>query len=145
MKYTLVIDREREEEVVVYAHERNLLTDSIEQLIAENALELVGYDDRDMERLELADVTCFLVEDGRVHALLQDGRRLNMRCRLYQLEESLPSTFVKIHQSCLANLRQVRRFDASLSGALKVIFKNGYIDYVSRRQIKVVKERLGVK
>ena len=145
MKYTLVIDAQREEEVLVYAHERTALTASIEQLVKDNAVELIGYEDRDMERLELQEIMCFTVDNGRVCAVMKDGRRLSMRCRLYQLEEVLPAHFVKIHQSCIVNLRQVKRFDASLSGALKVILKNGYTDYVSRRQISLVKERLGVK
>jgi len=67
--------------------------------------------------------------------------RLNHR--LYQLEERLGTRFLKINQSCLANIQQIQRFDASLAGALLVIFKNGYRDYVSRRQLKTVKERMG--
>jgi len=37
----------------------------------------------------------------------------------------------------------IKKFDVSFGGALTVIFKNGYTDYVSRRQMKIVKERIG--
>ena len=57
---------------------------------------------------------------------------------------TLGTDFIKINQSCIANIRQIQRFDTSFSGTLRVIFKNGYTDYVSRRQLKAVKERLGL-
>ena len=55
------------------------------------------------------------------------------------------SDFVKLNQSCIVNIKKIECFDASLGGALKVTLKNGYRDYVSRRQLKAVKERLGLK
>ena len=39
----------------------------------------------------------------------------------------------------------IDRFNASIGETLLVIFKSGYKDYVSRRQIKNVKERMGIK
>ena len=44
----------------------------------------------------------------------------------------------------LINIDKIKRFDASLSGFLLVTLKNGYSDYVSRRNLKNVKERLGL-
>ena len=64
--------------------------------------------------------------------------------RLYSLEEKLPETFVRINQSCLANIKKMDRFDTTISGTLKIQFKNGHMDYVSRRQLKTVKERIGI-
>ena len=61
-----------------------------------------------------------------------------------ELEEKLPLDFVKINQSCLANIKKIERFSASVGGSLKVIFKNGHTDYVSRRQLRTVKEKLGI-
>ena len=75
---------------------------------------------------------------------ITEKERLRLKCRLYQLEEVLPEYFVKINQSCVANIRKVARFDTSVSGTLLIKFKNGYKDYVSRRQMKAVKERLGL-
>ena len=60
------------------------------------------------------------------------------------MEKKLPENFVKINQSCIANIDKINRFDASFSGTLKLIFKNSYTDYVSRRQLKTVKERIGI-
>ena len=38
----------------------------------------------------------------------------------------------------------IRNFSAKFNGSLQVVFKNGYCEYVSRRQIKAVKERMGI-
>jgi DNA-binding LytR/AlgR family response regulator len=71
--------------------------------------------------------------------------KLLVKLRLYQLEERLDKCFIKINQSCIANVRQISKVEATFSGALSVVFKNGYRDYISRRNLKKVKERLGVK
>ena len=61
---------------------------------------------------------------------------------MVELEESLPDNFLKINKSCIANIDKIKSFDATITGTLAVNFKNGYRDYVSRRRMKSVKERL---
>ena len=39
----------------------------------------------------------------------------------------------------------ISHFDVSISGSLIVVFKSKYKDYVSRRRIKEIKERMGLK
>lgn len=143
MKVQTVIDPTAEERVVIYAREKSELVNAIEHLVTDTAFELVGYRGREGVRLDAREVACFIVEGGRVYAVT-GKERLELRCRLYQLETALSEDFVKIHQSALANIRQIASFDASISGTMRVHFKNGYGDYVSRRCLKQVKERLGL-
>ena len=143
MKCTLIITNEHEEEVVIYARERTKLTDDIEALVIGSVPELIGYKENQTVKLSSDSVYCFTVEDNKVYALT-DSEKLQIKLRLYQLEEILPDTFVKINQSCIANIRKIERFDTSVSGTLLIKFKNGYKDYVSRRQMKAVKERFGL-
>ncbi len=142
MKYKIFIEPEREEEIIIYAHEKNELIEKIEALIAGDREELVGYSEREVVRLCASDVYCFVVEDTKVYALTENEKLL-LRERLYQLEERYASVFLKINQSCLVNVKKIARFDSSIGGALMVILKNGYRDYISRRQLKNVKERIG--
>ena len=144
MKYTIIIDKNREEEVIVYAKEKSELTDEIERLVSDNNLGFIGYD-KNGEGVNLTadEVYCFTAEDNKIFAITEK-EKLRLKCRLYQLEEVLPEYFVKINQSCVANIRKIARFDTSVSGTLLIKFKNGYKDYVSRRQMKAVKERLGL-
>lgn len=144
MKYTIIIDKNREEEVIVYAKEKSALADEIQRLVSDNSFELIGYDKNgEGVRLTTDEVYCFTVEDNKIFAMTEK-EKLRLKCRLYQLEEVLPEHFVKINQSCVANIRKIARFDTSVSGTLMIKFKNGYKDYVSRRQMKAVKERFGL-
>lgn len=143
MKFRFFIDKSREEEVIVYAHEKTKLVEGIEKLVTENNFELIGYADREAVKLDLADVYCFTVENNKIYAVCENEKYL-LKLRLYQIEEKLSENFIKINQSCIANIRKIRKFDASFSGTLTVIFKNGYKDFVSRRNVKNVKERLGL-
>lgn len=144
MKCTTVIDLTREEEVLIYTHKKTSLTAQIEALVNEQSTEIVGYSEKQIATLHQSEIVCFTVEDGKVLALTPQGR-WQVRQRLYELEATLGSDFVKINQSCIANIKMIDRFDASLGGSLLVFFKNGYRDYVSRRQLKSVKERIGFR
>ena len=143
MKCTLIITDEHQEEVVIYTRERTKLTDDIEALVIGSVTEIIGYGENQAIRLKTDEVICFMVEDNKVYALT-DKEKYQLKQRLYQLEEMLPDNFVKINQSCIANIRQIKKFDTSISGTLVINFKNGYKDYVSRRQMKTVKERFGL-
>lgn len=143
MVFKLFLDNNRVEEVHVYAQKKTSLVDAIEKLVLEDGVELIGYKDKEAITIDLITVSCFSVIDNKVYALVENEKLL-LKFRLYQLEEKLPDYFIKINQSCIANIKQIKCFDASIAGALMVKFKNGYEDYVSRRQLKCVKERMGL-
>lgn len=142
MKCQTIIDKSRDEEVLIYAHAESSLTREIEALVTAHSTELIGYGERSVITLSPAEVICFTAESDKVYALT-DTEQLRIRSRLYTLEEALGGDFVRINQSCIANIKKIKRFEASFGGALLVIFKNGHKDYVSRRQLKAVKERIG--
>lgn len=144
MKCTILIDQSHKEEVLVYAHKPSPLADAIKELCENNALEWIGYQEKDAFRLDLNEIYCFISENNKVYALYE-SQKFQMKQRLYELQEHLPHNFVKINQSCIANFKKVKRFHAAISGSLNVVFDNGYSDYISRRQLKAVKERLGLK
>ena len=143
MKCTVVFDPTRPEEIMIYAHKPSALIESVQALCEPALTEVIGYEEKEAVRLKLKDVTCFVVESDRVVALC-DRERYVIKARLYELEENLPKYFIRIHQSCIANTEHITRFDASLAGTLRVRFRNGHCDYVSRRNIKAVKERFGL-
>ena len=142
MKCKVFIDKNHEEEVVIYSHQRNSLVDQIESLVNAQEVELIGYKEQEAVRLDLPDVFCFICENNKVYAITEK-EKYKIKLRLYQLEEKLPHNFVKLNQSCIGNISNIQRFKASFGGSLSVEFKNGYVDCVSRRQIKIVKERFG--
>ena len=142
MKCKVFIDKNHEEEVVIYSHQRNSLVDQIESLVNSQEIEITGYKEQETVILDLSEIFCFICEENKIYALTEK-ERFKIKLRLYQLEEKLPRNFVKLNQSCIGNVKKIQRFNASFGGSLSVEFKNGYKDYVSRRQLKIVKERFG--
>ena len=143
MKLKIFVDKTKEEEILIYVHEKNGLVEEIERLVSENNFELIGYKDNEDQKLGRLEVNCFICDSNKVFALTDE--KLVVRLRLYQIEDLLDDNFVRINQSCIANIRKIEKTQADFSGALTVVFKNGYRDYISRRNLKKVKERLGVK
>ena len=143
MKFSFFIDKDHDEEVIVYAHEKSELINEIRSLVTSKRTTLYGYADDEVIVINPAETECFIVEDNKVYALSGDNK-LRVKERLYQLEEQLPDYFIKINQSCLCNIKRITKFDVSFSGSLTVTFQSGYRDYVSRRNVKNVKERLGL-
>lgn len=143
MDIKIFIDKSRDEEILIYAHKKTPLIEEIERLVAESNLELIGYTDTEAKKINLLNVNCFISEDNKVFALADE--KLQIKLRLYQIEDMLDDNFIKINQSCIANIRQIKKVQATFSGAISVIFNNGYGDYISRRNLKSVKESLGVK
>lgn len=143
MKIEVIVDKNNEEKIVIYTKEETDLAKQIEKIVNENAVEFLGYKNEQIVKLNPFDIYYVTVIDNKVYAVLEKEKYL-LKERLYALEEKLPENFVKVNQSCIANIKKIKRFDASFSGTLKLIFNNGHTDYVSRRQLKKVKERIGI-
>ena len=119
------------------------LIEQIKSLVNESLSQINGFKEKEIFPLSLSEIYCFTVERNKVFALTQNDKFV-IRERLYEIEKNLSHDFIKINKSCIANITKIERFDASISGTLMVKFKNGYTDYVSRRSVKTVKERLGL-
>lgn len=144
MDCRIIIDKDCKECVLIYANKDSKILHDIKQFVNENSFELIGYKDKEMVVLNQNDIYCISVINNKVFAVCKDAN-YQLKQRLYVLESELNNNFVKINQSCIANIKQIERFDASFSGTLKVRFKNGYTDYVSRRQLKTIKQKVGIK
>ena len=143
MKCTVILDKTREEEIIIYAHQKSEMVEAVENLINDKTQSINGYLNGEIVKLLPREVFCFTVENSKIYAICDDKKYL-LKLRLYNIEQMLDKDFIKINQSSIANINKIQKFDASIGGTLKVIFKNGYTDYVSRRNIKNVKERLGL-
>lgn len=144
MKCYTYIDKNHDEEVLIYAKERNKIVDEIEALVISNDNLLTGTFNEEIVKINPIDVTCFISENNKVFAMVKD-KKYQVKQKLYQLEEmELSKYFVKLNQSCLANIKRIKKFESTIGASLKVIFDNGYFDYISRRELKNVKMRMGI-
>ena len=143
MKYKLVIDKEAEEEIVVTVHAPSSLTEQIENLVCSysGTDSLMGYGENEMRRLSFGEIECVTVLERKVVAIDQAGNRYRLQDRLRDLEEILPSYFIRINKSTLANEHRILRFDAVFSGGVDAVFRCGYREYVSRRCFAEIRRR----
>ncbi len=143
MKFKLIIDKTRDEEITAVVHDRSSFTEQIEDLVMRHSGtdRIPGYLEDETKLLRFTDIECVTVIDGKTWAIDQKGIRYRIKQRLYELEAMLPSTFIRINKSTLANETRLDRFAVCFSGAVDAIFKCGYREYVSRRCFVEIKKR----
>ena len=103
---------------------------------------LKAVDERGNQRLlPLVSVYSFYAEGQRVFAL-DEREKYVVSKKLYELEEQYENHFVRISKSELVNVKKIKSLDLSLTGTIKVIMKNGYETYSSRRNVAKIRERI---
>ena len=143
MKYKLIIDKYAQEEITVIAHGPSALTQQIEDLVCSysGADGIMGYRDDQMRKLAFSEIECITILDRKVIAIDTKGNHYRIQDRLRDLEDRLPSYFIRINKSALANEHCIARFDAVFSGGVDAVFQCGYREYVSRRCFGSIRRR----
>ena len=144
MKFKLIVDATRDEEVVATVHKRSALTDKIESLVREYSgdSKLTAYGEDELLQLPFDMIECITVLDGKTYAIDTNNRRYRLKLRLYELEKILPTSFIRINKSALANENALDRFSVTYAGSVDAVFQCGYREYVSRRCFAQIKRRL---
>ena len=143
MKYKLIIDKTAEEEITAVVHAPSELTMQIEDLVRSfsGPDSLMGSREDELRRLPFSEIECITILDRKVLAIDTQGRRYRVQDRLRELEGILPSYFIRINKSTLANEHRIDRFDAPFSGGVDAVFRCGYREYVSRRCFAQIRRR----
>ena len=143
MKYKLIIDKDAEEEIIAVVRAPSALTQQIENLICSysGADGILGYREDEMRKLAFSEIECITVLDRKVVAIDTSGNHYRIQERLRDLEEILPSYFIRINKSAIANEHRIARFDAVFSGGVDAVFRCGYREYVSRRCFAEIRRR----
>ena len=145
MKFKLIIDPEKEEEIVATVHNRTRMIDEIEALISKDTNRIPGYTEDDIKMLCVSEIECITVLDGKTYAIDSKNNRYRLKQRLYELESMLPASFIRINKSTLANETRLDRFKVTYAGSVDAVFKCGYTEYVSRRCFAQIKRRFDGK
>ncbi len=146
MKFKLIIDEKCEEEIVAKVHSASDLTSKIEDLV----LSYVGNDfitvqgDYELLTLKFEEIECITVIDRKVYVVDRGAKKYRTSGSLSDIEKLLPSYFIRINKSTLANERKISCFKTTFSGGVDAVFKCGYKDYVSRRCFAEIKRRYKV-
>ena len=147
MKYKLIIDKNAEEEIRVIVHAPSSLTQQIENLVCSftGADSVMGYREDEIRKLYYQEIECITILERTVIAIDTHGNHYRIQDRLRDLEDILPSYFIRINKSALANEHRILRFDAVFSGGVDAVFQCGYREYVSRRCFAEIRRRYDIK
>ncbi|MBE6672374.1 MAG: LytTR family transcriptional regulator [Ruminococcaceae bacterium] len=143
MKYTLIIDKNAKEEIIAIVHAPSSLTEQIENLVCsfDGMDYIIGYQDDEMQKLTFEEIECVTIIKRKVIAIDTNGNQYRIPDRLRDLEAVLPSYFIRINKSTLANEHRILKFNTAFSGGVDAVFKCGYREYVSRRCFSEIKRR----
>lgn len=90
--------------------------------------------------IPLDDILFFETEGGHIRAHTADDE-FEVKYRLYELEERLPSFYMRISKSAILNTRKVYSITRNLAGASKIEFQGTYKTvYCSRNYYRTLKE-----
>jgi len=141
MKFTLVIDPNKEEQIIMTVREETPLCAQVRQLILAPEY-LTGYRDDEIRKLSLQQIVCITVLGGKTYAIDINNTHYRLKERLCELEPILPPSYIRINKSSIANEAHLQRFTAAFSGAVNAVFTGGFEEYVSRRCFTQIKRRL---
>jgi len=143
MKYKLIIDKDAEEEIIAIVHAPSSLTQQIENLVCSfsGTDSIMGCRDGELRKLKFSEIECITILDRKVLAIDGNGKQYRIQDRLRDLESMLPSYFIRINKSTLANEHRIVRFDTTFSGGVDAVFQCGWREYVSRRCFGAIRRR----
>ena len=101
----------------------------------------MGHQDYETRKLAFSEIECITILGRRVIAMDTHGTQYRIQDRLRDLEKILPSYFIRINKSALANEHRIARFEATFSGGVDAVFQCGYREYVSRRCFGAIRRR----
>ena len=124
----------------------NELTDNIQQAITlledDSKMDMLAVKKgKDITFLDFDEIFMIRVEDKQVIVYTQDSKYL-IKKALYQVEESLNQSFVRISKTTIINIKKIDRVAPSLKGMMFIMLKNGLKDNISRKYLPDFKKAL---
>lgn len=146
MKIKIELDTNiQEEEIVIKCSEINGKIQKIQKLIFDTFDEkqtILFYKDDLEYYLKLNDILFFETNGNIIDAHTFDTV-YTVRHRLYELEEILPSNFIRISKSTILNSKQIYSIDRNITSSSVVQFYKTHKQvYVSRYYYRYLREKL---
>lgn len=145
MKIT-ILDKENaadENEIIVKC---DSLDDDIMKLLnslknGKNKLSL--YKNSTISLIDAAEILYFESVDDRVFAYTAE-QVYESKQKLYQLEEELPSTFLRANKAVIVNINKIENLSPDFSGRIEATLSNDLKIIFSRMYVPVLKQHLGL-
>ena len=126
-------------EITIKAHKISntieSIVDKIKQINNNEIKTIIGRKDNTITILNTDDIIRFYSENQNNYCDTIDNT-YKIKKKLYELEQNLDNTqYIRISNSCIANIKYIKYFDLSIIGDITVIFKNNIKERVSKRRI----------
>lgn len=139
IKVHTIISKEYEDiEVVINSPIKNEQVEMLENYIVSETTnsikKVIGMQGNDWFIINVSDVILFYSEDKNNYCKTKEGT-YKIKERLYYLEELLPKKdFIRISNSAIININNVKCFNTSIVGRMIVKFEDGSEETISRRR-----------
>ena len=89
MKFNLIIDQSKDEEITATVHSRSSLIDEIEALVLQSNKKdsLTVFSEDEIKNLSFDEIECITVLDKKTFAVSSKGEKFRIKMRLYEIEE----------------------------------------------------------
>lgn len=114
----------------------------IQNIDAASSEAIAVYDEDNIVILSPEEIYMIVSRSRFVNIYSKDREYLSRKC-LYEFENTLGNSFMRISKTTLINLKQIKRVEPSFNGMLAVM-KNGQKDYISRKYLPGFKKYLGL-
>jgi len=144
LKINIDIDENHSENsITIRATEWTSELEEIVNVIKKNKQQrLFGIDSEQTIVLDPNEVDFIYAEKRKTYAALEK-RRIEIKLKLYEVEENLVSyNFMRFSKSVIGNISRIERFELSFNGNLCVYFQSGNKEYITRKYVNPIKERL---
>lgn len=144
MKINIDIDEEHEEtSIIIKAKEWTADLKEIVSIIKkQKPKRLFGFEEDQTILLQPEEIDFIYAQNRKVFATLEN-HHLEIRMKLYEAEEILaPHNFMRFSKSVIGNLNHIQRFELSFNGNLCVYFHSGNKEYITRKYVAGIKEKL---
>jgi len=103
---------------------------------------LFGIEEGQTVLLKPDEIDFVYTENRKTFAALKN-KHYEIKLKLYEVEKMLiPHYFMRFSKSVIGNLNRIQRFELSFNGSLCVYFQSGNKEYISRRYVAKIKEKM---
>lgn len=144
MKINIDIDDNHEEtRITIQAREWTQNLEEIVNIINKKKQQrLLGIDEEQTVLLDPKEIDFIHAEKRKIYAVTKDSR-FEVKMKLYEAEEFLiPHGFMRFSKSVIGNIDSIEKFEVSFNGNLCVYFQSGNKEYITRKYVNAIKEKL---
>ena len=138
-----VIPLSKEEEILLRLHQFTPQIEEFLEKIESKDYQILASKDNRYLWLKKEDIYYFDAVDDRVY-LYARKEVYSVKKKLYELEEELPSSFLRCSKAQIVNLDKIKKFAPAFSGRFEAWLDNEEKIIISRQYVPQLKKKLGL-